>query len=90
MTPGFNRSDKGASLRTVPTSYTATIISTASPPTHVLRYDLSRSQWSNESHVQALFCDRRVPNLERRRLAVVAKDVQGRGIEQEVLAVTSR
>lgn len=59
-------------------------------PTHVSRYDLSRSQWPNESHMQALSCDRRVPNLERRRLAVVAKDVQGRGIEQEVLAVTCR
>ena len=32
----------------------------------------------------------RVPDLERRRLAVVAKDVQCRSIEQEVLAIACR
>ena len=31
MSPGFNRSDKVSSFRMMPKSYTATIISTASP-----------------------------------------------------------
>jgi hypothetical protein len=30
--------------------------------------------------------ERSVPDLHRRRVAVVAEDVQGRGVEQEVLA----